>query len=92
MTREESSAAHVETWRARSGGGLVASSFNGVLVTGSGRVLRVGDSFAANESISVILGDVWSPFVRPRGRLAWEPEAVASVLVPVAVGLFGWLR
>ena len=61
-----------------------------VVVTGSGRVLGAGATFTAEDGpVSVLPCRLLEPFVRPpfAPPFAW----VASVLLPVASALFGWL-
>ena len=74
----------------RFGAGFVELSESALVVTESGRVLEAGATFTAKDgALSVLPHALLEPFVRAPFSLpfAW----VASVLLPVASALFGWL-
>ena len=60
-----------------------------VVVTESGRVVEVGDTFKASDVLRVVPDGAWFPLVRPAFRE--NPALAFSVLLPLASALFGWL-
>ena len=59
------------------------------MVTESGRVVEVGDTFKASDVLRVVPDGAWFPLVRPAFRE--NPALAFSALLPCACGLFGWL-
>lgn len=77
----------VRTGRAR----LVEVPLGGVVVSGSWRVLEVGDEFTAADGVLTLIPDAaWASFLRP-GFAMWSASSVLRFLLPVARALFGWL-